>query len=77
MKRKIIFNLAMSIDGYVSDEDGGFEWIVGENDKSKDTKEQFDFNRFLDDCDIIVMGRKSMTTYQKKPLKSLQIKKYT
>ena len=59
MKRKIIFNLAMSIDGYISDEDGGFEWIVGENDKSKDTKEQFDFNRFLDDCDIIVMGRKS------------------
>lgn len=23
MSRKIIFNLAMSIDGYISDEDGG------------------------------------------------------
>lgn len=59
MKRKIILNLAMSIDGYISDEDGGFEWIVGENDNSKDTKEQFDFNEFLNTCDTIVMGRKS------------------
>lgn len=59
MERKIILNLAMSIDGYISDEDGGFQWIVGENDNSKDTKEQFDFNEFLDTCDTIVMGRKS------------------
>ena len=59
MKRKIILNLAMSIDGYISDEDGRFEWIAGENDNSKDTKEQFDFNEFLNTCDTIVMGRKS------------------
>ena len=59
MNRKIIFNLAMSIDGYISDKDGGFEWIVGENNNSLDTKEQFEFNKFLETCDTIVMGRKS------------------
>ena len=59
MNRKIIFNLAMSIDGYISDEDGGFEWIAGENNNSLDTKEQFEFNKFLETCDTIVMGRKS------------------
>lgn len=59
MKRKIILNLAMSIDGYICDEDGGFEWIVGEGDKSKDSEYQFDFSKFLDTCDTIVMGRSS------------------
>ena len=33
MKRKIILNLAMSIDGYIADEDGGFAWIVGDGDE--------------------------------------------
>ncbi len=28
MSRKIILNLAISIDGYIASEDGGFEWIV-------------------------------------------------
>lgn len=59
MSRKIIFNLAMSIDGYISDEDGGFDWIVGEDNNSLDTKGQFEFNKFLEICDTIVMGRKS------------------
>lgn len=47
MSRKIIFNLAMSIDGYISDEDGGFDWIVGEDNNSLDTKGQFEFNKFF------------------------------
>lgn len=59
MSRKIIFNLAMSIDGYISDEDGGFDWIVGEDNNSLDTKGQFEFSKFLETCDTIVMGRKS------------------
>ncbi len=28
-KRKIILNLAMSLDGYIADEQGGFDWIKG------------------------------------------------
>lgn len=74
MKRKIILNLAMSIDGYICDEDGRFEWIVGENDNSKDTKEQFDFSKFLETCDTIIMGRKS---YEDIPKETFEEFKHT
>ena len=30
MNGKIILNLAISLDGYIADENGGFEWIVGD-----------------------------------------------
>lgn len=58
MKRKIILNLAMSIDGYIADEDGGYDWIVGHGDKSLDTNNQLDYAEFLKDIDIVVMGKK-------------------
>jgi dihydrofolate reductase len=56
-KRKIVLNLAISLDGYIADEGGGFDWIKGDGDKSHDTKKQFDFSKFTDSVDIIVMGR--------------------
>ena len=59
MDRKIILNLAISLDGYISDSDGGFDWIVGHNDADQDTKHQFDFSAFTKSCDTIVMGRKA------------------
>lgn len=58
MQRKIILNLAISLDGYICDEDGGFDWIVGQGDKSLDTEKQFSFPEFIDTCDVIVMGKK-------------------
>lgn len=30
MSGKIVLNLAISLDGYIADENGGFEWIVGD-----------------------------------------------
>ncbi|MBM6861247.1 dihydrofolate reductase family protein, partial [Clostridium saudiense] len=30
MSRKIVLNLAISLDGYIASEDGSFEWIVGD-----------------------------------------------
>lgn len=57
--RKIILNLAMSLDGYISDKDGGFEWIVGHGDNSQNTDTEFSFENFLKDIDIVVMGSKS------------------
>lgn len=57
--RKIILNLAISLDGYICDNDGGFDWIHGDSDKSHDTKEQFDFSEFVDSVDVVVMGRKA------------------
>ncbi|MCT4634072.1 MAG: dihydrofolate reductase family protein [Firmicutes bacterium] len=56
MMRKIILNLAISLDGYISDNDGGFDWIVGHGDNSNDSKEPFDFPKFLEEVDTLVMG---------------------
>ncbi|MGL5327987.1 MAG: dihydrofolate reductase family protein [Peptostreptococcaceae bacterium] len=72
MKRKIILNLAISLDGYISDEDGGFDWIVGQEDKSLDTKEQIDFFKFVNTCDTVIMGKKG---YDDAPEGSLDIYK--
>ena len=69
MKRKIILNLAISIDGYISKNNGGFDWIKGDGDKSHDTKEQFDFSKFTDSIDIIVMGRKA---YEDCPIETME-----
>lgn len=57
--RKIILNLAMSLDGYIVDENYSYDWITGDGDHSLDTLNQFDFKGFLDSIDTVVMGRKS------------------
>lgn len=59
MSRKIILNLAISLDGYICDEDGGFDWIGGHGDMRQNTEKQFDFSAFTASCDTIVMGRKA------------------
>lgn len=57
MKRKIILNLAISLDGYIASEDGGFDWIVGDGDDTLNTKNKFHFDKFLEGIDIVVMGK--------------------
>lgn len=57
--RKIILNLAMSIDGKIVDENYGFSWIYGDGNKSNDTKYQFDFESFLNSCDTLIFGKKA------------------
>jgi len=57
MSGKIIMNLAISIDGYIADESGGFDWIVGQGDTSIDTAERSEFEEFLTGIDIVVMGK--------------------
>lgn len=59
MSGKIILNLAISIDGYICDESGGYDWIKGHDDLNQDTERKFSFTEFVDSVDIIVMGRKS------------------
>lgn len=58
MNGKIILNLAMSLDGYIASEDGTYDWIVGQEDHTLDTKNKYDFNKFVDEVDIVVMGKK-------------------
>ncbi len=59
MNGKIILNLAISLDGFIATEEGGFDWIKGDGTTSCDTLEQYDFNAFLNTIDVVVMGRVS------------------
>ncbi|MBT3292968.1 dihydrofolate reductase [Candidatus Peregrinibacteria bacterium] len=70
MKRKIILNLAISIDGFIADEDGGFAWIIGDGDNKTNTENQFDFPEFVDSVDTIVMGKNA---YLDCPAESLDV----
>ena len=54
--RKIILNLAISLDGYIADNDGSFAWIMGDGDSNNNTEKQFDFPAFTNNVDTIVMG---------------------
>lgn len=58
MSRKIILNLAMSLDGYIASEDGGYDWIVSDGDEKLDTERKWDFAKFLEGIDVVVMGKK-------------------
>lgn len=57
MNGKIILNLAISLDGYIADEDGGFDWIVGDGSPTLNTENKIDFPKFLEGIDVVVMGR--------------------
>lgn len=57
MKGKIILNLAMSIDGYIADVNGNYNWIKGDGNTNLDTHEKWDFSLFLKYIDIILMGK--------------------
>jgi dihydrofolate reductase len=54
--RKIILNLAISLDGYICDENGAFDWIVGHGEGGNNGTEAYDFDKFLAGLDTIVMG---------------------
>ena len=53
----ISVRVAMSLDGYIADHDGGFDWIVPVPSPTLDTRHQLPFDDFLADVDIVVMGR--------------------
>lgn len=57
MPGKIILNLAISLDGYIADEDGGFDWIVGDGNSNLNTEVKWDYAKFLEDIDVVVMGK--------------------
>ena len=57
MEGKIILNLAISLDGYIADEDGGFDWIAGDGNSTLNTKEKYEYEKFLEDIDVVIMGK--------------------
>ncbi|WP_080023017.1 dihydrofolate reductase family protein [Clostridium thermobutyricum] len=58
MSRKIILNLAMSLDGFIADEDGGYNWITGDGRDDLNTDEKWNYDEFLEEIDIVVMGKR-------------------
>lgn len=58
MGGKIITTLAQSLDGFIADETGGYDWIAGQGDDGLDTEQEFSFSAFLSDIDIVVMGNR-------------------
>jgi dihydrofolate reductase len=75
MERKIILNLAISLDGYIARKDGSFDWIKGDGDKSNDTEKEFDFTEFVKTLDIIVMGKKAFLDLPKGTIKMFKEQK--
>lgn len=73
--RRIVLNLAMSIDGFIADADGGFEWIKGDGDGARNTGRKFDFAEFVNSVDVIVMGSKAYEDCPKETLQSFSDKK--
>lgn len=58
MDRKVILYIAMSLDGYIADNNGGVSWLEGHSDNPNSDN---GYNDFIKDIDTIVMG---MTTYE-------------
>ncbi len=60
--RKIILNLAVSLDGYIEGPNGEFDWCF--------TDQDYGMNQFLEEVDVILFGRKSyemMLNYEAAP----------
>ncbi|WP_034551289.1 dihydrofolate reductase family protein [Carnobacterium funditum] len=68
--RKVILNLAISLDGRIVDEKNQFDWIHGDGDKSNNTDNQFSFSVFLNACDTLILGK---TAYNDLPSGSIEL----
>lgn len=54
--RKVTLFIAMSVDGYIADPDGGIDWLGGE---SPDGDDMGSYNAFIQNVDTVVMGAKT------------------
>ena len=51
--RKVILYIAVSLDGYIADRDGGTSWIAGENSEYTG---DYGYAAFTEEIDTVVMG---------------------
>lgn len=56
MKSKIILNLAVSLDGFIADENGGYDWIQSAGNKHINSNEKWSHEQFLSHVSVVVMG---------------------
>lgn len=53
MKRKVILYISQSLDGFIADNNGGVEWILG-NDKEYDG--DYGYANFIKNIDTVILG---------------------
>lgn len=51
--RKIVLYIAMSLDGYIADANGGVGWLRGQD---PDSESEGSYPEFVRDIDTVVMG---------------------
>lgn len=54
LMRKVVLYIAMSLDGYIADNQGGVAWLNGQGN---DTENMDTYSEFVKDIDTILMGR--------------------
>lgn len=57
MSKSLILSLAMSLDGFIADDDGGYAWIHGDGQHHLDTAQRWDYDAFLQGIGTVIMGR--------------------
>jgi dihydrofolate reductase len=58
MERKVVLFIAMSIDGYIADTNGGVDWLIGEDSNYTGYTE---YDEFIKTIDTVILG---MSTYK-------------
>ncbi len=53
--KKVVLNLAVSLDGFIASDDGTVKWL----DNLETDGSDLGFTDFLDTCDTLIIGRKS------------------
>lgn len=56
--RKVVTSLSISLDGFISGENGNYSWIAGDNSGiNGNINGKYNFNSLIKDIEVIIMGK--------------------